>query len=686
MTEIPLKISKYEIKNILGKGSVGIVYKAYDPYIKRFVALKVLKKDLIDEYEEEFSKRFYKEAQIAGTLKHPNIALIYDAGEYEDGSYICMEYINGIPLNKWIEETQHSFIIENFLKILTQISDALDYAHSQGVIHRDIKPANILITSELQAKILDFGIALFSNIRTTKEGKILGSPHYMAPEQILGHKIDHRVDIFSLGVVAYEAITGTIPFKADTITGIITRIAYDKPDFPHNIEKIGFIPDSWERVFSKVLAKNPSDRYATATLFVKDLSNIFPKMKFTTVETSFDIPTQLEKTAVMDTDIIKEEIIGSIELEEKDINPTIVDYPTVTSESEELISNLTIEEEPVLEEEDNEEIIELQETDTVLIEDVLPEAKQPAVKKSSFYKILLISILAIIAIALISLGIFYKKPQHKLVFSKLLQEKDLHTASYPKDNVKIQKYSFAINSYPAGAEIYQNNNLIGITPLIFDDISKIDNYSIKLRYTNYEDLDYEIVPLEANYSVTLALPLKSAEVAITATLKVLSDPADSIIYVRGKSYGNTPKIIKNLKPGNYEITIEKEGYKKWQGITTVKLDEDNILQVNLEKIIEKPKITEIKSEKPKPPEIIVNPIPIKKVYPSKPSRARMLGDVIMELTISEKGDVENVKIIQSPEPILAAEAVRAAQKWTFKPATKNGKPTKGIYKLVFRFQ
>src|SRR4030042_2878136 len=139
MKDIPDKIGRYEITEILGQGSVGIVYKAYDPFIKRPVALKILKKDFIfDEDTEEFSKRFYKEAQIAGTLNHPNIAIIYDAGECGDISFICMEYINGIPLNQWLEQTKQSFIIGNFLSIILQVSQALDYAHAQGVIHRDI--------------------------------------------------------------------------------------------------------------------------------------------------------------------------------------------------------------------------------------------------------------------------------------------------------------------------------------------------------------------------------------------------------------------------------------------------------------------------------------------------------------------------------------------------------------------
>lgn len=725
MKNVPDKIGKYEIKEIVGKGSASIVYKAYDPYIKRYVAIKTLKKDLIDEYEEEFSQRFYKEAQIAGTLNHPNIAIIYDAGEYEDGSYICMEYIDGIPLNKWIEQTQLSFIIQNILSIITQIADALDYAHSQGVIHRDIKPANIIITNELQAKILDFNIALFTNIRTTKEGKVIGTPHYMAPEQILGQRIDHRVDIFALGVISYEAITGTIPFHADTIASIISRIAYDKPDYPKNVENIGFIPASWEKVFSKVLAKNPADRHATAMLFVKDLSEIFPKIQYENIQTLTDIPTILEKTAVMDADLIREEIIGANESDEKlrtefkeeeeeeegeylkEIIPTIIEDEQIVSESVEQIPEIeqkdqipTIIEKPIDKEveeqvfnlqkppvQEEEEIIELQETDTVLVEDMVQKDKLFAKKKRRTSKIIIISFAALIFLAIIiSVASHFIKSRQVLEFSKLLQE-PINTVIRPKiiNNV-TQKVSFTIKSFPEGAEVYQENRLLGLTPFTIDDVLKLSSYSIKLKKQNYEDINYEITPLPINYSINLALPIKFFEKSKFTILKIISEPSDSNIFIQGRPYGKTPLTVKNFKPGTYEIKIEKDGYVLWKRTAIVKANNENIIQANLEKI--QGKITPIvnKDETIKKPEIITKPTPVKKVYPSKPSGARMKGDVKLELIISEKGEVEDIKILEAPEPILAVEAVKSAKKWTFKPATKDGKPTKGTYKLVFRFQ
>jgi len=696
---VPEKIGKYAIKEILGKGGSSIVYKAYDPFIKRFVALKVLKKDMIDEYEEEFRKRFIKEAQIAGTLNHPNIAIIYDAGEYEEGSYICMEYVNGVPLDKWVEQTRHSFIIQHFTKLVAQIADALDYAHSQGVIHRDIKPANIIITPELQAKILDFGIALFSNIRTTKEGKVIGTPYYMAPEQVLGQKIDHRADIFALGVLSYEVITGAKPFHADTITGVITRIAYDQPDFPSNIQDLGFMPSAWEKVFSKVLAKNPTERYPTATTFAKDLAAIFPSTQYTEVETLIDLPSQLEKTAVMEADFIHEEIIGAAEPSiaeenktppiEEEISPTILieKEATITPENEEEIIELSPEQN-ITDESEEEEIIELKETDTILVEDTIPQPKQLPAKRKIF-KTLIIPILIIIVLASTYLILSSKKTKKGLEFSKLFQQPPQTTSSNNNNNnIPPDKniFSVIIDSFPEGAEIYQNDAPIGVTPFTLNNLSQSANYQIKLKMQNYEDLNYEISPLQTNYYIKLALPIKSIEAPKFSTLKIVSEPNDSTIYIKGKIYGKTPLTIKNLKPGTYEVLIEKDGYKSWQGIINVKANVDNIIQANLEKIIQEKKIAEKKQEPPPQPDVIVNPVPIKKVYPSKPSRAHMTGDVKLELKISEKGEVEDVKILESPEPILSAEAAKAAKQWTFKPGTKNGKPTKSTFKLVFRFQ
>ncbi|OGF63128.1 MAG: hypothetical protein A2Y62_07490 [Candidatus Fischerbacteria bacterium RBG_13_37_8] len=683
MKDIPDKIGRYEITEILGQGSVGIVYKAYDPFIKRPVALKILKKDFIfDEDTEEFSKRFYKEAQIAGTLNHPNIAIIYDAGECGDISFICMEYINGIPLNQWLEQTKQSFIIGNFLSIILQVSQALDYAHAQGVIHRDIKPANILITQELQAKILDFGIALFANIRTTKEGKVIGTPYYMAPEQILGKKIDHRVDIFSLAVIVYEAITGKIPFTADTITGIITRIAYDEPDIPSNLNELGFIPDSWEKVFTKALAKEPAKRYPTASLFAKDLELIFPKMQYASLEVSHDVPSFLEKTAIMQEDEIEEKIIGEedINLEEtfieEDAKSTLITTPLFTEEEKEEVP------EPDLPPED--EIIELEETDTVIVEEPVESIEPPKPRKKKSW--LIIPIAVIVLIGTLAVVLFFLRSTAKLPLSKLLKETQKTTKT--KQNLAEQENQFTITvlSVPEGAEVYQNDTQMGTTPFVLDSNLESPTNILILKTEGYDDYTIELIPLAVSYSITFAMPLKTVKEVQYAALKIFSEPSESKVFLRGKLAGSTPLTINNLSPGKYTIVIEKEGYKSWEGTATVRISAKNTLNAALEKIVVKPPPVEKKPEKPKVPDKIENPVPLKKIYPKKPSRAAGKGDVTLKLTVSEKGQVENVEIVYAPDPILAEASIRAAKQWKFKPGTINGKAAKGEYTVVFRFQ
>jgi len=691
----PEKINRYEIVELLGEGSIGKVYKAFDPFIKRNVAIKLLKADFLfgDDYEE-FSKRFYKEAQIAGTLNHPNIAVVYDAGECEHVPFICMEFVRGIPLHQWGMQTEKPILIRKFVSIVNQIAEALDYAHAQGVIHRDIKPANILISEDLQVKILDFGIALFANIRTTKEGKVLGTPYYMAPEQILGQKIDHRVDIFALGVIAYEAITGTIPFHADTITGIITRIAYEEPDKPKDLESLGFVPAAWENVFSKVLSKDPNNRYRTASSFAKDFEAIFPVMQYTVVEVSPDIPLELDKTAVMEKESFGKEIIMGEKDEdfdptlhaEEDIKPTVIYSPAQKMD-------LTVDEEKTAQD----QFIELEEKDTIIVEEAPLESAEvktpeieatPIPKKSKVIFIIIPLILVLLGLAAAAFYFYKYKPAKstgELVFTKDISDNKKPLSLIDKTIQFSNKSTISISSVPDGVEVWEDEIQIGTTPFLLQNFPP-KTHSITLKMKGFEEVIYEIPSAQTTYSLSIALPLKPPEIT-TAEVAIISDPPDSSVFWRGKLVGKTPTSLTKLKPGDYVISIEKEGYKKWESKTTIKLGSKNQVIATLEKL-------EIKLPPPKPkveklpePEIITKPIPVRKEYPGLPSRARVGGDVKLILFVSEKGEVEKIVPTSSPDPILTEAAIKAAQKWTFKPSmNQNGKKVKGKYDLIFRFQ
>ena len=209
MQQPPEKIDKYQILSVLGKGAMGVVYHAYDPVVKRDVAIKFLSS--LDLEETELISRFEREARLAGGLRHPNIVTIYDLGHFENRPYIVMEYIIGKDLEAIIKEHQ-TMSFEQKSDIILQICKGLHAAHQKGIIHRDIKPANIRIQEDNTVKIMDFGIARMGTSQLTKSGYIIGTLQYMSPEQISGEALDVRTDLFSTGVIAYEFFTHSNPF------------------------------------------------------------------------------------------------------------------------------------------------------------------------------------------------------------------------------------------------------------------------------------------------------------------------------------------------------------------------------------------------------------------------------------------------------------------------------------------
>jgi serine/threonine-protein kinase len=269
------KLGRYIIDAELGRGAMGIVYKAHDPVLERTVALKTIVLDDDAQEREEYHSRFFQEAKAAGRLNHPALITIYDFGEENSLAYMAMELLNGTELSERM--AQAPIPIQEAVSIAEQVAEGLAFAHDNGVIHRDIKPGNITLLPRGRVKIMDFGIARLkvSDIKT-QLGTRLGTPKYMSPEQSTGDTLDHRTDIFSLGIVLYEMLTGIKLFKGDTLAQVLHNVANFEPLPPSRIKQ-GVTP-LLDLVVKRALEKKPAARYASAWEMVEDLRNCLQEL------------------------------------------------------------------------------------------------------------------------------------------------------------------------------------------------------------------------------------------------------------------------------------------------------------------------------------------------------------------------------------------------------------------------
>jgi serine/threonine-protein kinase len=256
-------VGRYQLLEVLGSGSMGLVYKALDPKINRHLAIKTIR--FSDEFEEDaikdIKRRFLREAEIAGQLAHPSIVTIYDVGEDEDLTFIVMEYLEGKDLSKFIKR-KNLLSFRKVLQVIARVADALEYAHTRKVIHRDIKPANIMLLDNGGVKMTDFGIAKAISSSRTKTGVILGTPNYMSPEQIMGQRIDQKSDIFSLGVLFFQLLSGELPFQGKNLSSLLYQITQVKhpPVRDFNTK----LPRVCSQIIDKALSKDRADRFKSA--------------------------------------------------------------------------------------------------------------------------------------------------------------------------------------------------------------------------------------------------------------------------------------------------------------------------------------------------------------------------------------------------------------------------------------
>jgi len=263
------KLGRFEVLAEIGRGAMGIVYKAKDPMLERIVAIKTINMGMDRDGAEMYEKRFYQEARAAGGLNHPNIVTVYDIGKTETECYMAMEYIEGAELRTLLLPAK-PLPVPRALSIAAQVAEGLAYAHERGVVHRDIKPANIMVPENGAVKITDFGIARMRSSKVqTRTGMMMGSPKYMSPEQVIGKRADHRTDIFSLGVILYEMLTGAAPFTGESVNAVMYQIVNFVPAAPNAINPAS--PAALDAIVAGMLAKSLEERFQSAAEVARGL-------------------------------------------------------------------------------------------------------------------------------------------------------------------------------------------------------------------------------------------------------------------------------------------------------------------------------------------------------------------------------------------------------------------------------
>ena len=277
--DVPEKIGKYVIINKVGKGSTGIVYLSHDPYYRRDVAIKVynIEEDSDADRARVARKMFYNEAHMVGMLQHPNIMPIYDAGEEDGKYYVVTEHIQGARTLAAYCRPDNLLRIDDVVEIIYKCAKALHYAHGRGVIHRDIKPSNVMLTIDNDVRIIDFGIAIVSGSEVSRIEGIAGSPSYMSPEQVQSEELTPRSDLYSLGAVLYELLTGFRPFRADNLSKLLHQIVYATPPPVHTYRDD--IPEELEEVVATTMQKEPGKRCASGTALAADLTRVYQDLR-----------------------------------------------------------------------------------------------------------------------------------------------------------------------------------------------------------------------------------------------------------------------------------------------------------------------------------------------------------------------------------------------------------------------
>jgi serine/threonine protein kinase len=535
MQQPPEKIDKYQILSVLGKGAMGVVYHAYDPVVKRDVAIKLL--SAIGSEETELISRFEREARLAGGLRHPNIVTIYDMGNYEGRPYIAMEYLLGRDLQQIIRQ-KVELTFEQRVEVVLQIAKGLDAAHTKGIIHRDIKPANIRLQDDNTVKIMDFGIARMGTSELTRSGYIIGTLQYMSPEQISGDQLDPRTDIFSTGVMAYELFTYSNPFNGEHTVDIMYRILNVRPQPIQNLpEETG---TELNQIIMRALEKNRDLRYPSAKELSADLEEYLFYLK----------SLKFRRKSATPLPIYQEGVTQTLPLDQMPSKPALDKEIPATMATD--VQNMPTFNMPSPSSQPGP-------APSFGVPPPPPSEKVPRTGIGANYS-------ETAQVLMHKPSVWAEKKFYILgvVMALLFVGTLLYFGTLGKGSETL-----AIITNPVGAEVLVNGQKIGVTPTSIQERKDID---LTFRLPGYKE---QVVPVKKNawpteLNITLE-PVGSAPVAgktdITPVspskkiIQVASNPPGASIQLDGQSIGQTPKEITLDNEQPHQLVLKMEGHE-----------------------------------------------------------------------------------------------------------------------------
>jgi TonB family protein len=719
--DVPSAIGRYQITGALGFGAMGTVYKAFDPLIKRTLAIKTIRLDIPRQSPQyqAFIDRFYQEVRISGTLSHPGIVTLFDVGEESGLPFLAMEYVEGRTIGAIIDEDTR-FKPERVVGLVSQVAAALDYAHARGVIHRDIKPTNLIVTAADEVKVTDFGIAKLADAEITHSGQLLGTPSYMSPEQAMGEKIDGRSDIFSLGVVAFQMLSGQQPFPGANVTSILYKLVHVDPVEPADLEMSGLLPQKWREVFHKVLAKKPENRYQTATAFVQDLEyclgswfaglgaqeTVTLQAPAALAEVTVTVPKMPVPAEATPADPSETRALPG---PPRSVGPEAAPVPTVrlpaaeaAAEARTLVlgggppppptvlvaaggeppvpatvllsppeANLTVPPTPAA---------------SATATTVAPPPPRPG-RGLPLTWVLGAAATAALAVGIVAWALWPRSPLGAATESSGTPVAlPAATAPEPASPAPPAVGTLLVESEPAGARVSVNGEDRGETPLRLSDLA-LGTYDVRVERDGFEAQARPVTLSEGAADGTLRFVL-ARPAPLQGEADIVSTPSGASVSVDGRPVGTTPITGLKLRAGRRRLEVALEGHETWTETVRVAAGETGRVEVRLNPLA--------RAVEPPPPE----PVDTTRVYentaaevdtlarklsgssPSYPSdRAGRLKSgervsVLVRFLVTEAGEVQDVSVLESGGKVLDDVVVAAIRGWKFQPASKRGTPVK----------